>query len=138
MPAFSITSKKRLAGCHEILQFLFNTVILIADCSIICGQRGEQAQNKAFATGASKKKFPDSLHNKTPSLAVDVMPYPIDYNDTERIEKFAEIVKQVIKENDLPVVWGGDLWSKINPKTGKREGFVDLPHWQIDLKKIKV
>ena len=33
------------------------------DCTIVCGARGREAQEEAFATGASKKRFPHSNHN---------------------------------------------------------------------------
>lgn len=34
--------------------------------------RGEQEQNDAFARGASRIKWPDSRHNKTPAEAMDL------------------------------------------------------------------
>lgn len=46
------------------------------DLSIICGHRGEAEQNAAYAAGKSKKKWPESGHNKQPAKAFDFLPYP--------------------------------------------------------------
>lgn len=75
MPKYSTISKSRLATCHEDLQTLFNEVIKYYDCSIVYGHRGEIAQNQAYAEGKSQLKWPNSKHNKWPSLAVDAAPY---------------------------------------------------------------
>ena len=39
-------------------------------------------QGRAFLDGKSKLDWPHSKHNRTPSLAVDIAPYPIDWKDT--------------------------------------------------------
>jgi len=60
-----------------------NEVIKYYDCSIVCGHRGEIAQNEAYSVGNSEVKWPNSKHNKFPSHAVDVAPYEktsIDWN----------------------------------------------------------
>lgn len=54
------------------------------DVTIVCGARGEAEQNKAFAEGKSKLQWPHSAHNKSPSLAFDYAPYPIDWGDRDR------------------------------------------------------
>ena len=74
MPLFSQTSKARLSTAHPDLQRLFNEVVKHWDCTIVCGHRGKEEQDKAFAEGKSKVKWPNGRHNKLPSLAVDVMP----------------------------------------------------------------
>lgn len=75
MPSFSKTSLDRLNTCHQDLITLFTEVIKYYDCTVVCGHRGEEEQNKAFAEGKSKKKWPNSNHNVKPSEAVDVSPY---------------------------------------------------------------
>lgn len=54
---------------------------IVNDLAVTCGQRGEADQNAAFAGGFSEKRWPDSKHNRRPSDAVDVAPYPIDYSN---------------------------------------------------------
>ena len=75
MPRFSQISRDRLRTCHRDLQVLFEFVIMNYDCTIVCGHRGEVAQNQAFAEGNSEKQWPNSKHNSFPSNAVDAAPY---------------------------------------------------------------
>lgn len=77
MPAFSQESFSKLSQCHIDLQTLFYEVIKYRDCKILEGHRGQLEQNAAFAEGKSKLRWPDGKHNASPSLAVDVAPYPI-------------------------------------------------------------
>ena len=81
MPKFGRKSRQRLGTCHPKLQMVFNEVIKHIDCSILEGHRDAITQNKYFKEGKSKVKYPDGRHNKVPSLACDVVPYPIDWKD---------------------------------------------------------
>lgn len=125
---FGARSKRNLSEAHPDLQRLFNAVILIIDCSIIEGFRSEEEQNKAYFSGKSKLGWPDSKHNKRPSLAVDALPYPIDWNDTKRFYYFAGIVMATAKLIGVKVRWGGD-WNMnqdLNDQT-----FYDLVHFEL-------
>jgi len=134
MNKFSERSKTNLAQCHNDLKVLFNEVIRHFDCSVICGFRGEKEQNEAFKDGKSKLKYPQSKHNQIPSLAVDVMPYPINWEDRERMYFFAGFVMATARqlkamgwiENEIR--WGGD-WN--NDTDVRKETFIDLPHFEI-------
>ena len=75
MNHYSESSKRNLETCHTVLRILFAHVIIDYNCTIVCGARGEKAQNKAFAEGNSTLKWPNSKHNRQPSWAVDVAPY---------------------------------------------------------------
>jgi peptidoglycan LD-endopeptidase CwlK len=119
--SFSATSKTRLESCYEDLQRLFNAVLQEQDCSILCGFRGEAEQNAAFASGNSKAKWPQSSHNTSPSLAVDVAPYPINWQDLAGFDSFAIIVKRKAVELGIVIYWGGDFKS-----------IVDKPHWSLN------
>ncbi len=122
MPEFGQTSFSRLRTCHQDLQRLFFELIKDTDCSITCGFRGQAEQDAAYADGFSKLKWPNGRHNKLPSLAVDVIPYPFNgWQDEEQFKDFAAKVKSKADELGIEVTWGGD-W----------RGFKDLPHWQID------
>ena len=52
------------------LQNLFNEVIKDRDCTILCGYRGKEEQEKAVSEGNSKLHYPHSKHNYNPSCAV--------------------------------------------------------------------
>lgn len=128
MPAFGKASQEKLATCDPRLQKVFNEVIKHFDCTVIEGHRGEAAQNKAFAEGKSKLKYPQSKHNKTPSLAADVLPYPIDWNDTNRMRYFAGFVVGIAATMGIKLRWGGD-WNQ-NTEL-KDNSFNDLPHFEL-------
>lgn len=87
---------------------------------VVCGHRGQAEQDAAFDAGFSRLKFPKGRHNSSPSLAVDVCPYPVDWNDKAGFNYIAGLVKECAKELEISVVWGGD-WAD----------FVDVPHFQV-------
>ena len=128
MPKFGRTSKKRLKTCDEDLIFLFEEVVKYFDCSVLEGHRGRRLQNKYFKEGKSKLKFPEGNHNKKPSTAIDVVPYPIDWEDRERMTYFAGFVKGVAAILGVPIRWGGD-WNSNNDL--KDNNFDDLPHFEL-------
>jgi peptidoglycan L-alanyl-D-glutamate endopeptidase CwlK len=76
MPAFGKKSLENLNSAHNDLQALFNEVIKHFDCTVLEGFRGKERQNRLFSEGATKVKFPNSKHNHSPSLAVDVIRTP--------------------------------------------------------------
>ena len=128
MPKFGKKSMSKLKTCHEDLQQVFYQVIKHFDCSVLEGHRGEELQNKYFNEGKSKVKFPKGKHNANPSNAVDVVPWPIDWDDTDRMYYFAGFVKGIAAMLDIPLRWGGD-W---NDNTEVKDtGFKDLPHFEL-------
>ena len=128
MPRFSNRSKRRLATCDNELQNLFYEVVKYFDCSIIIGRRGEKDQHKAFDEGKSKVRYPKGKHNSNPSTAVDVAPYPIDWDDKDRFIYFGGFVKGVALEMGVSLRWGGD-WD--NDTQLKDQKFNDLVHFEL-------
>lgn len=128
MPSFSKRSRRHLDSCHPALQTILLDVVRHFDCTVLVGHRGRKAQNEAFRTGHSKLDFPNSKHNVTPSLAVDVVPYPIDWSDTQRMNYFAGHVMMVAAVHGVRLRWGGD-WDRDTQV--KDNGFDDLAHFEI-------
>lgn len=128
MPRFSQFSKKNLETCHEDLQRLFNEVIKHFDCRVTCGHRGKEEQDKAYHDGKSKLKWPESKHNKMPSLAVDVIPFPVDWDDTRRFYMFVGIVRGIAAMMGIPIRSGAD-WDGDMEFTDQT--FHDLPHFEL-------
>jgi|TARA_R110000787_G_scaffold10038_2_gene34469 peptidoglycan LD-endopeptidase CwlK len=128
MPRFGSRSINRLKTCDQKLQELFYEVVKHFDCSIIEGNRGEERQNKAYADGKSKVKYPNGKHNKFPSVAVDVAPYPIDWSDRDRFHYFGGFVLGVAKQMGMNIRWGGDWNQDTETKDNK---FDDLVHFEI-------
>ena len=128
MAKFGKSSRKRLETCDDNLKLLFNEVVKNFDCSIIVGYRGREDQNKAFREGHSKVKWPNGRHNKQPSSAVDVAPYPIDWDDRERFIYFAGFVKGVAYRMNISIRWGGD-WDGDTELSDNK--FDDLVHFEL-------
>lgn len=128
MGEFSTTSSAKLATCDSRLQDVFNEVVKHFDCTILQGHRGEADQNECVARGQSKTYWPNSKHNSTPSMAADVMPYPIDWNDRERIAHFAGFVLGIAESKGIKLRWGGD-WDRDH--RSKDEKFFDGPHFEL-------
>lgn len=132
MAKFGKASLEKLATCHPDLQRLFSEVIKHVDCTIICGHRGQKEQDAAFAAGNSKKKWPNGEHNKLPSRAVDVMPYPVDWSDSpanvEHLNYFAGIVQGIALSMGIKIRWGHDWDKDLQPD---EKGLVDRPHYEL-------
>lgn len=73
-------SKERLETCDERLITIVSDVLKVMDITILCGHRGKEEQEKAFSEGKSRAHFGQSKHNSYPSLAVDIAPYPINWD----------------------------------------------------------
>ena len=128
MPRFGKKSKKGLNTCDKRLQKVFNEVIKHVDCSVLEGHRNEERQNKLFDEGKTKVKFPNGRHNSSPSRAVDVTPYPVDWDDRERQTLFAGFVLGIAQSMDIKLRWGGD-WDMDFQVMDNR--FDDFPHFEI-------
>ena len=128
MPYFGKKSKERLNTCDSNLQKVFNEVIKHVDCSILEGHRDKDRQNKLYEEGKTKVKYPNGRHNRQPSSAVDVTPYPVDWKDRERQTLFAGFVIGVASQMDINLRWGGD-WDQDFQVTDNR--FDDFPHFEL-------
>ena len=128
MPRYSKESQSKLNTCHEDIQKVFNEVIRWFDNTIIYGRRGKEEQNAAYASGNSKLQYPYSKHNKTPSMAVDAIPYPINWNDRERMTLFAGFVLGIASKFGIKLRWGGD-WSM--DWQVQNNSFDDLAHFEL-------
>tara|TARA_R110002020_G_scaffold181645_1_gene376742 strand:+ start:675 stop:1076 length:402 start_codon:yes stop_codon:yes gene_type:complete len=128
MPHFGKRSKQRLATCDKQLQKVFNEVIKYVDCSVLEGHRGQERQDKLYDEGKTKLKFPMGRHNMDPSNAVDVTPYPVDWEDRERQTLFAGFVLGIARSMGIKLRWGGD-WDMDFQVMDNR--FDDFPHFEI-------
>lgn len=130
MPYFVKRSMDRLNTCDGRLQSLFVRVVKDIDCTIICGFRGRVEQNQAHKESFSTLKWPKSKHNGEPSLAVDVMPWPVDWHDFKRTIFFAGFVMGIATEMKIDLKWGHDWNKDYKPDLS---GLVDMPHYEVDL-----
>lgn len=138
MPKFSQGSFSKLSTCHLELQALFYEVIKYYDCTVIEGYRDQEKQEEAFRNKKTYFHFPDGKHNKTPSIAVDVAPYPVDFSEKfknlARFYLFAGYVlataEQLKSQGKMTrsIRWGGD-WN--GDKDMSDQTFNDLVHFEL-------
>lgn len=120
MPIFSKLSLDKLATVDRRLYDICTEVIKVYDFTVICGHRNEQDQNKAVESGKSKTQWPTSRHNSSPSQAVDLAPYPIEWSDLERFKELNSHMQTAAAKLGIEIEWGGDF------KT-----LADYDHWQL-------
>lgn len=128
MPSFGTTSRRRLETADPRLQEVFNIAIQYMDMTILCGERTEVEQNALYAEGKTQVKYPDSKHNKSPSLAVDAAPWPIDWSDREQFTLMAGLIIGIGAMLGYTIRWGGD-WNRDFKVSDNN--FDDLPHFEI-------
>ena len=128
MPSFGSRSRRRLEEIHPDLQRILVAAIEEYDFTILCGHRGEAEQNAAFDAGNSKLRYPRSKHNQSPSLAVDIAPWPVDWQDLDRFRELKRIIFTAAHALDIALVWGAD-WNGDGDETDHQ--LRDYPHFEL-------
>lgn len=128
MPSFGDRSKRNLETCDRRLQQVAFEAIKHTDFAVTEGFRGEEEQNAAFHAGLSKLKWDLSKHNQMPSKAVHFIPYPINWNDTERFYFLGGFIVAIGLSLDVVIRYGGDwdMDGEIRDQT-----FNDLGHYEL-------
>mgnify|MGYP003645213976 FL=1 len=114
-------SLQSLSGVHPDLVAVVKKAIQITeqDFTVIEGIRNINRQRELVKAGKSTTM--NSRH--ITGHAVDMVPWPVDWEDIERFEIMAEAMKLAAEQLDIPIVWGGD-W----------KSFYDAPHFELDRK----
>ena len=94
------------------------------DVTIIEGLRTEARQAELVAQGKSKTNYSKHLEGK----AVDLAPYPIDWEDRERFHYMGGMIRGIGQKMGVNIRWGGD-WDSDGEV--KDNGFDDLVHVEI-------
>ena len=124
MPRFGRRSKERLKGVDTKLVNVLNELIKIMDVTIIEGLRSEESQEKLLKECKTKTKFSKHIQGK----AVDLAPYPIDWEDRERFHYMGGMVRGIGKQLNVNIRWGGD-WDSDGEIADN--SFDDLVHVEI-------
>lgn len=119
-------SKERLSTVKPELQSVvkkaFETVPF--DVTVLEGIRTVERQKELVAKGASKTM--NSKH--ITGDAVDLAPYPIDWDDKSRFNELSKHMLQAASELGIKIRWGGD-WNMDGD--WKDESFYDGPHFEL-------
>jgi len=130
MAKFGQKSLLQLRTCHPDLVEILNEAIKYFDFSILDGHRDKITQNALMKAGKSKLEYPKSRHNQIPSLAVDIVPYPVDWTDSRRFAVLAGIIYGIAWRKGIKIRWGGN-WSRDMVNGFRKNNFDDLPHFEI-------
>jgi hypothetical protein len=124
MYKFGKRSRKRLKGVDARLVNVLNELIKIMDVTVIEGLRSAERQEELLAQGATKVKYSKHMEGK----AVDICPYPIDWDDRDRFHYMGGMIRGIAKQLNVNVRWGGD-WDSDGEV--KDNNFDDLVHIEI-------
>ena len=115
-------SLQSLSGVHPDLVDVVKLAITITevDFTVIEGIRNINRQRQLYKAGKSTTM--NSRH--ITGHAIDMVPWPVDWEDLERFNVMAEAMKTAAEVQEIPIVWGGD-W----------KSFYDAPHFELDRKK---
>lgn len=117
-------SMQSLSGVHPDLVDVVKLAITITevDFTVIEGIRNINRQRQLYKAGKSTTM--NSRH--ITGHAIDMVPWPVDWEDLERFNVMAEAMKTAAEVQEIPIVWGGD-W----------KSFYDAPHFELNRKKYK-
>ena len=116
-------SQDRLATCDKRLQDLANMMLERSDfdLTITCGYRTKDEQEEAFKNGNSKAHFGQSKHNDFPSKAIDITPFPINWDKNDiRWWKMIALAYEVARIKNIKIRSGAFFTS-----------LEDYPHIEI-------
>ena len=117
------TSFEKLSTCDKRLQDMANMMLARSkfDLTITCGHRTEKEQNEAYESGKSNAKYGQSKHNALPAQAIDICPYPINWDAKDsRWTEMALNAMWCAGKLGFEIVWGGSFKS-----------IKDLPHFEL-------
>lgn len=128
MPRFSRESEEQLDTLHYDLRRVLREAIKYVDFKVLKGFRGKEEQNEAFRTGASKLPWPRGKHNNFPSDAVDIAPWPIDWDNINRFYFVCGFIIGLAQAMGVTLRYGGD-WDRDFEITDQT--FNDLGHLEL-------
>ena len=143
-------SLEKLSTAHPKLQLVLKEAIKSYDFMVLYGTRTVDEQFELYKKGRQQQtdgswkkvgstvteldgKIKKSKHNYSPSLAIDIAPYPIDWNNIQRFKDMAKVVLQCAKNLNIKITWGADWDMDGNIEEHK---FKDFPHFELDPSEI--
>ncbi len=128
------TSLARLKGVDETLVNVVKRAIEISavDFTVMEGVRTLERQRELYAQGrtAPGKIVTWTMNSRhIEGKAVDLVPYPLDWNDLEKFNKIKDAMFQAARELDVNLRWGAD-WD--GDGKYREKGEYDSPHFEIN------
>ena len=141
MPSFGRASRGKLDNVDPRLVQVCEEVIKSRDFTIISGFRGKDEQDEIYASGASKKQWPNSKHNRNadggltpPGCAVDIAPWfaeepHIRWDDDNEFIYLAGMFHQAAAALGITLRWGGN-WDSDDDIIDDQT-FQDIGHYEL-------
>lgn len=129
MPQFGKRSLEQRSTLHPKLQQIVDEAIKHVDFTILEGVRTIERQEQLVAEGRSKTMNSKHLPDKNgKSRAMDVIAYPIDWENSPRNYLFAGFIKGIANSLGIKVRLGADWDGDMDPKN---QTFHDTPHIEL-------
>ena len=128
------TSLARLKGVDEQLVNIVKRAIEISevDFTVLEGVRTLERQRELYAQGRNAPGKIVTWTMKSRHIegkAVDLVPYPLDWNDLEKFNKIKDAMFQAAREQDVNLRWGAD-WD--GDGNYREKGEYDSPHFELN------
>ena len=139
MFTFSERSLNNLKGVSPKLVAVVKRALELSPCdfTVIEGVRSQERQNKLWAQGRTTPGpvvtwvQTSGTHGIQPDgygHAVDIAPYPIDWNDLDRFDQVSKAMFAAAKELGVALRWGGNWDMDDKPR---ERGESDSPHFEL-------
>lgn len=130
----SKTSLSRLIGVDETLVNVVKRAIEISeiDFMVIEGLRTIGRQRELYAQGRDTDGKIVTWTMKSKHIegkAVDLAPYPLDWDDLDKFDKIRKAMMQAAQEQGVNLRWGAD-WDQDGKY--REKGEYDSPHFEIN------
>lgn len=102
------------------------------DITVLEGLRTQERQQELLKQGATKV----SVSRHMSGDAIDIAPYPIDWEDTKRFKQMAHEMFAAAKKLGIIIRWGGN-WSRSDenqpypPIAPGKKKLIDMPHFEL-------
>jgi peptidoglycan L-alanyl-D-glutamate endopeptidase CwlK len=131
-------SKNKLKGVHPNLVRVIERAIQLSsqDFTVLEGLRTPERQAELYAQGRTKPGQVVTWTLKSRHFvqadgwghAVDLVPWPIDWNSLPKFDAIAKAMFQASKELGTPIRWGADWDQDGQPR---ERGETDSPHFEL-------
>ena len=139
MFTFSERSLNNLKGVHPKLVAVVHRALELSpiDFTVLEGVRSQARQDELWAQGRTtpgpvvtwvQTSGTHGIQKDGYGHAVDLAPYPIDWNDHARFDGLANIMFAAAKELGVTLRWGGD-WDM--DQIIHERGESDSPHYEL-------
>ena len=125
MPSFGQRSLENLFGVHPDIVAVLEEAIKHYDFTVLEGVRSVERQKVLCGEGKSLTLLSKHLRQSDGhSHAVDIAPYPIDWDNTDEFFYLAGLIEGIALSMGITLQWGG-RWKSLK----------DCPHYQIRINK---